>query len=387
MNQEEVLEAVKALAPLLRERSVEGESLRRLPEATVKDMKATGMTKLLQPRRYGGFEADPRIFYECVLTVAAACGSAGWVSGVVGVHPWQIAHWDDAVQQEIWGEDDETWISSSYMPGGKLHPVEGGYRLSGRWSFSSGSDHCQWVILGTPVVNDEDKVVGQRNTLLRRGEYVVEDVWDTVGLRGTGSNDIVVQDMFVPEYRTLDLARMFTWTSPGLDVNSSPLYRLPFATLFSYAITGPIIGMAEGMLAEAVEYTRQRVSKVWGKALDDPYTVAAIGEAAREIAACRALLFQTLTTMYDGVRAGQEPSLEERAAARRDQVLGTNRAVGAIDSIFDRSGAGAILSSNPMQRIWRDAHAARHHTINSGERALFSYANVILGLHPTDPMV
>jgi len=387
MAPEEVLEAVRALAPTLRERSTEGEALRRLPDATVKDMKATGIAKLLQPKRYGGYEADPRIFYECVLAAAAACGSAGWVSGVVGVHPWQIAHWDDKVQKEVWGEDDETWVSSSYMPGGKLKPVEGGYQLSGRWSFSSGSDHCQWVILGTPVVNDEDKVVGQRNTLLRRGEYTVKDVWDTVGLRGTGSNDIVVEEMFVPDYRTLDLVRMFTWTSPGLEVNTAPLFRLPFATLFSYAITGPIIGMAEGMLAETLDYTRQRVSKVWGKALDDPYTIAAIGEAAREIAACRALLFQTLTDMYAKVENGQEPSLEERAAARRDQVLGTTRAVAAIDDIFDRSGAGAILSSNPMQRIWRDAHAARHHTINSLERALFSYANVVLGLNPTDPMV
>ncbi len=145
--------------------------------------------------------------------------------------------------------------------------------------------------------------------------------------------------------------------------------------------------MAEGMLAETLDYTRERVSKVWGKALDDPYTIAAIGEAAREIAACRALLFQTLTDMYAKVQAGQEPTLEERAAARRDQVLGTTRAVAAIDDIFDRAGAGAILTSNPMQRIWRDAHAARHHTINSLERALFSYSNVILGLNPTDPMV
>lgn len=387
MAHEEILEAVRALAPSLRERSAEGEELRRLPDTTVKELRDTGMIRLLQPRRYGGHEADPRLFFECLLSISAACGSTGWVSGVVGVHPWQIAHWDDRVQQEIWGDDADTWVSSSYMPGGKLRPVDGGFRLSGRWSFSSGSDHCQWVILGTPVVDQDDKVVGQRNTLLRRGEYVVEDVWDTVGLRGTGSNDIVVEDVFVPEYRTLDLAQMFMTVSPGLEVNQAPLFRLSFATLFSYAITGAIIGMAEGMLAETLAYTRQRVSKVWGKALDDPYTIAAIGEAAREIAACRALLFQTLTAMYEKVSAGQAPTLEERAAARRDQVLASTRCVAAIDDIFDRSGAGAILSSNPMQRIWRDAHTGRHHTINSLERALFSYTNVALGLHPTDPMV
>ena len=387
MANEEVLEAVKALTPVLRERATEGEELRRLPDATVKEMKDTGFARLLQPRRYGGHEADPRSFFDAVLAMAGADGSAGWVSGVVGVHPWQIAHWDDKVQSEIWGDDPDTWVSSSYMPGGMLKPVDGGYRLSGRWSFSSGSDHCQWVILGTPVADSEGKVVGQRNTLLKRGEYVVEDVWDTVGLRGTGSNDIVVDDVFVPEYRTLDLVQMFTWTSPGLAVNTGPLYRLPFATLFAYAITGPIIGMAEGMLAETVEYTKQRVSKVWGKAVEDPYTIAAIGTAAREIEACRVLLFHRLGSMWDQVQAGQPLSMDERAAARRDQVLGSVRAVAAIDDIFDRSGAGAIMKANPMQRIWRDAHAARHHTVNSLERALFSYTNVLVGMNPTDPMV
>jgi 3-hydroxy-9,10-secoandrosta-1,3,5(10)-triene-9,17-dione monooxygenase len=382
-----VVERVKLLLPTLRERSVEGETARRLSAETVTDLKDTGMTRLLQPRRYGGYESHPSPFYDAVLAVASACGSAGWVASVVGVHPWQVALWDDKVQAEIWSEDPDTWVSSSYMPGGKLVPCEGGFRLSGRWSFSSGSDHCQWVILGTMVDNGEGNPPEPRNTLVPRPDYVVEDVWDTVGLRGTGSNDIVVNDVFVPEYRTLKLLDMFTWNSPGRAVNTGPLYKMPFATLFSYAITGPIIGMAEGMLAEDIEYTKKRVSKVWGKAIEDPYTVAAIGEAAREIDACRLQLFRNLDDMYATVDGGGRLSMDQRARARRDQVLGTQRAVAALDDIYDRAGAGAIAMSNPMQRLWRDAHAAKHHTANTLERSLFSYAAVAMGLDPTEAMV
>ncbi|HZT65121.1 MAG TPA: flavin-dependent monooxygenase [Acidimicrobiales bacterium] len=380
------LDRVRQLLPGLRERSPEGERLRRLPDDTVKELRETGLTRLLQPKRYGGDEAHPAEFFEAILEIAGACGSTGWVASVVGVHPWQIAHWDDKAQAEVWGEDPDTWVSSSYMPGGKLVPCEGGYRLSGRWSFSSGSDHCRWVILGTMVDRGEGNPPEPRNSLIPRSDYVIEDVWNTVGLRGTGSNDIVIEDLFVPEYRTLNLIEMFGWKSPGLAVNTSPLYRMPFATLFSYAITGPIIGMAEGMVTEAMEHTRKRVSNVWGKALEDPYTVAALGEASREVDACRLQLFRNLNDMYATVEGGGKLTMEQRARARRDQVLATQRCVAAIDDLFDRAGAQAILLAKPMQRIWRDAHAAKHHTINTLERALFSYAYVALGQNPTETM-
>ena len=384
---DEVVEKVRGLLPMLRERSPEGEELRRLPDDLVKELKDTGLVRLLQPARYGGMEAHPRTFWEAALAIAGACGSAGWVSSVVGVHPWQVAQWPDQAQAEVWGEDQDTWVSSSYMPGGTLTPCEGGYRLTGRWGFSSGSDHCQWVILGSPVDHGEGKPGEYRNTLLRRGEYVIEDVWDTVGLRGTGSNDIVVDDVFVPEHRTLDLIAMFGNQAPGLEVNTAPLYKMPFATLFSYAITGPIIGMAEGMLAEGIELTRKRVSKNWGKAADDPFTVSALGESACEIDACRLQLFRNLDDMMATVERGERISVEDRSRARRDQVMATQRAIAALDDVFDRSGAPVIMKANPMQRIWRDAHAARHHTINTYEKSLLSWGHVTLGGNPTDMMV
>ena len=387
MSEPDVLGRVRELAPLLRERAAAAEKERRLPDQSVKELKDIGVMRLLQPKRYGGVESDPRLFYECLLAIAAACGSTGWVTGVVGVHPWQIALFDDRVQAEVWGEDPDTWVSSSYMPGGRMTPVDGGYTLNGRWSFSSGCDHCQWAILGVILDRGEGSNPAMWNVLIPRTDYRIEDVWQTMGLCGTGSNDIVVEDLFVPEHRTIDLVKMFSWQSPGLEVNTSPLYRLPFGTMFSNAITGAIIGMAEGVLAENLEYTKARVSKSWGKATDDPYTVAALGRTACEVDACRMQLMRNLGDMYETAERGESISMDMRSRARRDQVQGTQRAIQAIDEIFDRSGAGTIMLANPIQRLWRDAHAGRHHTVHSIDRSLHSYGMTVMGFNPTDVMI
>ena len=387
MSGTEVLERVRELTPLIRERAVNAEKERRLPDESVKELKESGLMRLLQPKRYGGMEADPRVFYEALFTVAAACGSTGWVTGVVGVHPWQIALFADQVQAEVWGQDPDTWVSSSYMPGGRMTPAEGGYTLNGRWSFSSGCDHCQWAILGVILDRGDGAPPAMWNVLIPRTDYRIEDVWQTMGLCGTGSNDIIVEDLFVPEHRTIDLVKMFSWESPGLEVNRSPLYRLPFATMFSNAITGAIIGMAEGILAENLEYTKARASKSWGKATEDPYTVSALGRAASEVDACRHHLLRNIGEMYETACGGGDITVDMRSRARRDQVQGTARAIAAIDDIFDRSGAGTIMLSNPIQRLWRDAHAGRHHTVNSIDRSLHSYGMTIMGFNPTDVMI
>jgi 3-hydroxy-9,10-secoandrosta-1,3,5(10)-triene-9,17-dione monooxygenase len=225
------------------------------------------------------------------------------------------------------------------------------------------------------------------NVLIPRTDYRIEDVWNVMGLCGTGSNDIIVEDLFVPAHRTINLVKMVGWESPGLEVNTSPLYRMPFGTMFSNAITGAIIGMAEGVLAENLEYTKARVSKSWGKATDDPYTVAALGRAASEVDACRTQLLRNIGDMYDTALEGEPITLEARSRARRDQVQGTARAITAIDEIFDRSGAGTISLSNPIQRLWRDAHAGRHHTVNSVDRSLHSYGMTVMEFPPTDVML
>lgn len=388
MTGDDVVRKCRELAKELPERAAESEQRRRLSDVTAEELVDTGLLRLLQPASHGGLEAHPRTMFEAVLALAEGCGSTGWVAAVTAVHSWQLALFDPLLQDELWNDHTDVWVSSSYMPGGKLEKVDGGYRVSGRWSFSSGCDHATWAILGALWPQPDGPPVSC-NIVVPKNDYRIDDVWHTVGLRGTGSNDVVIEDKFVPDHRVLTKDQYYHGTDgPGQVLNDGPLYRIPFPSIFPNVITASIIGMAQSMVDLNVAYIRDRVSSAHGRVIDnDPYTVAAIGEASREVDACRLQLFHNIDTLYGLAAAGEQISIDQRARVRRDQVLGTERSISAIDNLFDRAGARAISDTNPMQRVWRDAHAGRHHTVNTHERTLHSWATNAMGLGPSESVV
>ena len=381
-----VLDGVRDLLPGLRERADETERLRVVPDASIKELEETGFFKLLQPRRFDGHEADPIDFYTAVRDIAGACGSTGWVSSVVGVHPWQVALFSDEAQQAVWGEDTNTRLSSSYAPTGKATVTEGGYQLSGKWSFSSGCDHCSWVLLGGLVFNAEGQVVDFKTFLLPRDKYTIVDVWHMVGLAGTGSNDIIVEDVFVPEAFTLSMGETGQCRGPGQAQNTSDLYKLPFHSIFTGTITTPIIGLAMGAYAEHVEMQkkRSRAAYLGEKASLDPFAAVRIAKASSEIDAAWALLVNNIREEQHYVSRGEPIPLRTRLKVRRDQVLGSQRAIDAIDDLFEASGGRALANGTFLQRAWRDAHAGRVHAANDPERALQMFGAHEFG-HKVDP--
>jgi len=381
-----VLDGVRDLLPTIRERADEGERLRVVPEASIKELEETGFFRLLQPQRFDGLEADPVDFYTAVRDIASACGSTGWVSSVVGVHPWQVALFADEAQQAVWGSDTSTRLSSSYAPTGKAVVTDGGFKLSGKWSFSSGCDHCQWVLLGGLVFNEDGNVVDFRTFMVPREKYQINDVWNVVGLRGTGSNDIVVEETFIPEAFTLSMSETGQCRGPGQAVNTSDLYKLPFHSIFTNTITTPIIGMARGAYAEHVEMQQKRVRAAYigEKASLDPFAAVRIAKASSEIDAAWSLLVGNIREEQEYVERGETIPLELRLRVRRDQVLGTQRAIDAIDALFEASGGRALAEGTYLQRAWRDAHAGRVHAANDPERALQMYGAQQFG-HKVDP--
>jgi 3-hydroxy-9,10-secoandrosta-1,3,5(10)-triene-9,17-dione monooxygenase len=380
-----VIAAVGDLLPTLRERAQETEDARDVPADTIKSLEESGFFRLLQPSRYGGLEADPLTFYRAVRAVASACGSTGWVASVVGVHAWQLALFPAAAQQEVWGTDTDTRMSSSYAPTGRAQLADGGHRLSGRWSFSSGASHATWVLLGGIVTNDQGVPVDFRTFLLPSSDYEIDDVWDAVGLRGTGSNDIVVDGVFVPPHRSLSFTDVTKCVCPGQQVNDAPLYRIPFGSVFSYAITTPVIGMATGAYHAHVAYQRTRVSTAYAghKAAEDPFAQARVAEAAAEIDAAWFALERNMTELMAHASAGEPIPMPLRLRIRRDQVRGTGQAIGAVDLLFENSGGRALRMGTPIQRFWRDAHAGRVHAINDPERALTMFGRGEFGLPPS----
>jgi 3-hydroxy-9,10-secoandrosta-1,3,5(10)-triene-9,17-dione monooxygenase len=381
-EQVKVLDAVTDLLPTLRQRAQETEDARRIPAESINALTETGFFRLLQPARFGGLEADPIAFYTAVRRIAGACGSTGWVSSVVGVHPWQLALFPAQAQDEVWGADPAARMSSSYAPTGKAVETEGGYRLNGRWSFSSGCDHATWVLLGGIVTNDEGQPTDYCTFLVPIADYTIDDVWDTVGLRGTGSNDIVVQDAFVPRHRALSFNDVSRCRCPGQEVNASPLYKIPFGSVFSYAITTPIIGMATGAYEAYVVTQRERVraSYVGQKAREDPHGQVRVAEAGALIDNAWLALERDINEVTGLATAGERIPIPLRLRVRRDQVLGTGQSIRAIDLLFENSGGRALKVGTPIQRFWRDAHAGRVHAINDPERALSMFGRGEFGV-------
>ncbi|WP_373864051.1 3-hydroxy-9,10-secoandrosta-1,3,5(10)-triene-9,17-dione monooxygenase oxygenase subunit [Nocardia mexicana] len=392
-----VLPAIADLRPALRERAADAELARRIPVESIKALQEIGFFKLLQPRRFGGFEADPAIFYTAARELAAACGSTGWVASTLGVPPWNVALFDARAQDDVWGGDPDTRICSSYALTGTATPVDGGYRLTGRWGFASGCDHAAWALLGARVVVDGE-AVESATFLVPLGEYTIEDVWDAMGLRGTGSNDLVVDDAFVPAHRVLGAEAVGKCVAPGQEVNDAALYRIPFGAIHPSAITAPIIGMAQGAYDAHLAHQRKRVRVALpGDArketgftgtpfAEDPATLVRIAEAASEIDAAWLQLTRNITTLRALAEARRPIPMIERLRTRRDQVRGTERAINAVDRLFENSGGRALGAGSVIQRFWRDAHAGRAHAANDPERAyrLFGSAELSTGSAPLE---
>jgi 3-hydroxy-9,10-secoandrosta-1,3,5(10)-triene-9,17-dione monooxygenase len=382
----ELIERARALLPALRERQALGDELRRIPDETIADFKAARFFDMLKPSRFGGLEVDPKTFFDVQTTIATACPSSAWVLGVVAVHAWQLALFTGEAQDEVWGRDREALISSSYAPTGKVTRAPGGFRISGRWSFSSGCDHCQWIFLGGMAPSEtEGKPPEMRTFLLPRKDYRIEDNWHTAGLKATGSKDIVVDDVFVPEHRTHRLVDGFKCKNPGNALNPSPLYRLPFGQVFVRSVSTSAIGMAIGALEIFRESAAKRVAAGDGsKVAEEQATQHVVAHASSVIDEVRLVLHRNFDEMMALARDGQEIPLERRVRFRYDSSAAVAKCVEVIDEMFTASGGRAIFLGAPILRFFLDAHAARAHYANNPDKPSRNFGSVQLGLKNAD---
>jgi len=386
-----LVDKIVSLAPGLRERSDDGAQLRRLPDASWRSLLDSGLLRGLQPARWGGLEADPGEFFAAISEVARADGSAGWVAGIIGVHPWQLALFPKDTQEEVWGDDPTVMHSSSYAPTGKAEKVSGGYRLNGRWSFSTGCDHCQWVNLGALAGGlevDGVQVQDFRSFTLPRRDYRIDDNWHVAGLRGTGSKDIVVDNAFVPEHRSQShWDYMLGREMPGWELNPSPLYRLPFAVVFNYALTASVLGAARGFLELWIEMSRTRKLGLGGIASEDPSIQKLLSEAGYSIDAGFLMMRRDFEELIVAARAKANLSYRRRAAIRYNACRSAQLAAHAIDRLFESSSGKAIFLDHPLQRRYQDIKGMLGHAYLNVDSPARMHGALALGQRVVNAML
>ncbi len=382
----EVLKRAYELQPVLKERVSIGDNLRRIPDETIRDFHDAGFFKLLQPALFGGFEASPQALFDVQIAIAEACASSAWVLGVTAVHNWQLALFPRDAQVDVWGANPNTLIASSYAPTGTVERVEDGYRLRGRWSFSSGCDHCEWVFLGGFAPPEKDGTPPDMRTfLVPKRDYVVDDNWHVSGLRATGSKDIVVGDAFVPEYRTHRLIHGFFRNSPGNEINGSPLYRLPFGQIFVRSVSTSAIGIAQSALNIFRELAAARVAAGDGsKVAEDAAVQTVCARASMLVDEVKLVLHRNMAELMACASAGSELSTETRVRFRHDSSMAVVKCVEAVDLLFTASGGRAIFLSHPLQRCFQDIHAARAHFANNPDKPSRNLGGVLLGAKTGD---
>ncbi|NMG77602.1 acyl-CoA dehydrogenase family protein [Aromatoleum diolicum] len=384
----ELLRRAYELAPRLAARAGEAEVAGKVPDESVREIAEAGLFRVLQPRRWGGYELDPRVFYRVQMALAEGCMSTAWIYGVIGVHNWQLPLFPEQAQQEVWAEDSGTLIASTYMPVGKAEKVEGGYRFSGRWSFSSGVDHCKWIFLGGLLPkNDGSDALEHTTFLLPRSDFRVEPNWDVLGLRATGSHDIVVENVFVPEHRTQRTNDHSDAGCPGRVGNPSWLYRIPFTQVFQRAVSSACLGALDGAIASFRERAAAHVGKHGARTADDPNAQTAVSEAMMTSDQLKLVLFRNYARIVECARSGERMPVEERLMQRAQASQVPKLCARMADELLRASAASGTFRPNPVERVFRDIHQARAHIANNTDAYARSHGAVMLGLPNADPFV
>jgi 3-hydroxy-9,10-secoandrosta-1,3,5(10)-triene-9,17-dione monooxygenase len=387
ISYEQALASVGALLPKLAERAADAEKARRIPAATLRELRESGLMRVIQPRRVGGSELPWVCLVDIGSALATACASTAWNWANYAVHHWMLALWPVACQDEIWDADPDMLIASSVVfPAGKATRVPGGYRLSGRWPFSSGVDDSAWNMLGG-IVQEGEGPAEYRIFLLPRDHYRIIDNWRVLGLRATGSNEVEARDAFVPEQRTLGVDSTRGGVNhPGAAVNAGPLFRIPVFATFPYMLTGIALGIAQGAYDAVVEGLRGRVARYSGRSLSDMTAIQVrIAEAGACIDTARGLMRRHCEAAQALAERGDVPDLMTKVTWRRDGAFSAGLCERAVDVLFKCGGGTALFDGHPLERAFRDVHAATAHISMIWEPQATTFGRVAVGLPPDNP--
>lgn len=362
---------------LISSKSDEQRAAREMSKEVVDALKACGFFTMLLPKQWGGLERKPQEFFAEQVRIAEADMSTAWAGGIIAVHAFQLALMSEEAQREVYENDPNTLISSSYNPvGARAEMCEGGFMLHGRWGWSSGSGYCTWALLGGVIPGD-----GYRTFLVPRSQYEIEDTWNVMGLQGTGSNDVVISEpIFVPEHRTHKQMDGFNCVND----QENPMYDLSWAQTFVRVVNSAAIGALKKAVKVFVESKQGNSTTDMTKFAGDVETQERLAKVLNTIAELEAVMYHNFDKME---AANWKPSLEDRIMYRYQASIVIDKAIEAIDTLFDVAGGRSVFNGHPLQQLWHDIHIARCHVANNPTAFARNLGSVTLGMENKDVFI
>lgn len=384
----ELLERAEALHPLLAGFAAESERRRAVHPEAIQALRQAGLFRLSQPRRLGGAELDLRAMHAVVRSLAHACPATSWVLMVLLGHTWILGMFPEEVQDEIAADDPDTLIAGSLAATGRAVAAKNGWRISGRWPFASGVDHARWNLLGVHVAGAAEEQPRQIHVMAPAADCTVNDNWHVMGLKGTGSKELVLDDVFVPAHRALPSAALFLGRSAAAGRHASRLYTMPVVTGLAYHVSAPVLGMAESLWQGFVAATRDRQDKYTGsRKRESAGLQLRVATAELELRTAE-LLLDRVAGHFDALaEAERPPTVEERAEMRFTVAFAVERCRQAADRLFAAAGANAAYDGSPLQARFRDLTVASHHAMVDLDGAAEQLGRLRLGLEPNSPVL
>jgi alkylation response protein AidB-like acyl-CoA dehydrogenase len=361
----------------------------RVPAENIRALRDIGYFEIVKPRAFGGYEYDFDTLVDLNIDLAKVCASTAWVGGLLSAHQWLIASFPEQAQRDVWDANPDALACGSYAPASKAVASDGGYVLTGRWSFASGCDNAQWSLCAAllPSRTEADRFA-PAFLLVPASDYVIDDTWNVVGLAGTGSKTLQLKDVFVPEHRVLMFAETTSGKTPGALLNAeNPSFSIPMLCNIPSCLASVAVGTAAGALEDYLEATSKRVTRgaVAGsnnRMAEFPTIQLRVAEAAASTDAAREILLRDLRDRAVSVRASKPVSIEDRIVSRRGQAFAVSLAIRASEALNASTGGQGLDLANPVQRAWRDANAVGRHISMNWDAVGTMYGQMALGLAP-----
>lgn len=383
-----MLEKLQAILPLIAANAAQAESERKVPDENIQLLKDIGMHRAFQPKKFGGLEMPLPEFTDCVAALAGACGGTAWAFSLLCTHSHQLAMFSAKLQQEIWGENPDATASSSIAPFGRIEETEGGVYLSGEMGWSSGCDHSEWAIVGFRRKNAAGELIYSFG-VIPSSDYEIRDDWYAMGMRGSGSKTLVINNAFIPNHRIEAAPDMMQGRSSGYDLYpDSDIFYTPYRPYFASGFASISLGVAERMLVAFKEKTKNRVRAYTGASVGTATpALMRLAESTHQVAAARALLEKTWEDHAEHGKRHQYPSRETLTYWRTNQAYAVKMCIAAVDRLFSAAGATSWLENNEMQRLFRDSHMTGAHAYTDYDVCAQILGRELMGLEPDPTMV